>query len=59
MILNKSALIFISKIKKDGSGVTAPDLSKIEDEKFHIIKLCSFEKTFLAVGFESFIVKIK
>jgi len=59
MIRNKQDLIFMSKIKKDGSGVTAPDLSRIEDEKFHIIKLCSFEKTFLAVGFESFIVKIK
>jgi hypothetical protein len=59
MILNKSSLIFISKLKKDGSGVTAPDLSKIEEEKFHIIKLCSFEKTFIAVGFESYIVKIK
>jgi len=59
MILNKNQLILVSKIKKDGSGVTAPDISKIEDEKFYIIKLCSFEKTFIAVGFESFIVKIK
>lgn len=59
MILNKSSLIFISKLKKDGSGVTSPDQSKIEDEKFRVYKLCDFEKTFIAIGFESYIVKLK
>ena len=55
-------LIFISHIKRDGSGVT--DVSKeyikmMEDDLFHLTYLSISEKTFIASEFNSFVVKLK
>lgn len=55
-------LIFISQIKRDGSGVT--DVSKeyiemMENDLFHLTYLSLSEKTFIASEFNSFVVKLK
>ena len=55
-------LIFISQIKRDGSGVI--DVSKeyiemMENDLFHLTYLSLSEKTFIASEFNSFVVKLK
>lgn len=57
-----SELEFISRIRRDGSGtvpVNPEGLEYIQDEKFKIICLSISEKTYLACGFNSFVVKLK
>ena len=55
-------LKFISKIKRDGSGTET--LTKEEEllnnsEKFNLTRLSISEGTYIASGFNSFVVKIK
>lgn len=64
-------LEFISWIKKDGSGVVMipsprnenepklDDMSYVNNERFNLNPLSLSEKTFIASGFNSFVVKIK
>ena len=57
-------LEFISQIKRDGSGVieiTNIDLEyfRIYNDKFDLYCLSITHKTFIAHGFNSFIVKLK
>ena len=61
-------LEFISQIKRDGSGtVKVPkgylkamlENPLMKDEKFKIHCLSMSEKTFLAIGFNSFVVKLR
>jgi hypothetical protein len=66
-------LEFISWIKRDGSGVVLigkpwndfdnspklDDTDYMDDYVFNINCLSSFNKTFIASGFNSFVVKIK
>jgi len=63
-----SDLIFISQINRDGSGTTPvpEDYVKMmtenklcKDDKFKITGLSMTEKTFIASGFNSFVVKLK
>lgn len=56
-------LIFISQIKRDGSGVDM-DISKdyidmMEDDLFRLTTLSLSENTFIASEFNSFVVKLK
>ena len=61
-------LIFISQIKRDGSG-TFPvsdaylnsmlNNSLMNEEKFKLHRLSITENTYIASGFNSFVVKIK
>jgi hypothetical protein len=57
-----SSLIFISQIKRDGSGVidlkgsTMPQLSNID---FKMISLSITNKTYIACEFNSYVVKLK
>jgi hypothetical protein len=61
-------LIFISQIKRDGSGtkkiskrylknLTTNPLMKNENYNLHVLSLT--EKTFIAINFNAFVVKIK
>lgn len=61
-------LIFISRIKRDGSGVDKVTEKQIKDilenkfsseELYKLNVLSLSEKTFLASGFNSFVVKLK
>jgi len=61
-------LEFISQIKRDGSGVTKVKKSYLKamlenplmnKEDFELHCLSMTEKTFIAINFNSFIVKIK
>lgn len=55
-------LEFISWIKRDGSGVDIIDEEHIkimENEKYKIHRLSLTEKTYIATGFNSFVVKLK
>ncbi len=61
-------LIFISQINRDGSGTIKVEESYLKsmlenkfskDDKFKIHCLSITEKTFIACGFDSFIVKLK
>ncbi len=62
MKLKGKKLIFISEIMRDGSGtkdmrnVYLPNLKK---EKFKINKLSISEGTYIAHGFNSYVVKLK
>lgn len=67
MKLKPHRLEFISQIKRDGSGVV-PISESIEkglkeglagDSKYKILPLSISEKTYIAVGFNSYVVKIK
>lgn len=56
-------LIFISQINRDGSG-TDTNISKdyinmMRDDVFKIFHLSLSEKTFIAIEFNSFVVKLK
>ena len=52
-------LIFISQINRDGSGTTpiCPELKSTESFKIH--KLSLIGKTYIAMGFNSFVVKLR
>jgi len=55
-------LIFISRIKRDGSGVVA--IEKDEElfnynEKYIVHSLSISNKTYIACGFNSYVVKLK
>ena len=55
-------LDFISQIKRDGSGtckVTKAHVKVLENEKFVINRLSLTEDTFIASGFNSFVVRLK
>lgn len=60
-------LIFISKIKRDGSGVVliTPEMQlnletdKFIDDEFEINTLSLSNSTFIASGFNSYVVKLK
>lgn len=62
MILKGSRLEFISWIKRDGSGtdsVTEEYAKTMQDDKFEVNGLSLTEGTYIASGFNSFVVKIK
>ncbi len=67
MTKKANELEFISRIKRDGSGtvaITDEDKeflsnSKYVDEKFILNSLSITEKTFIASGFNSYVVKLK
>ena len=55
-------LEFISQIKRDGSGtskVTEKYFKFLNDENFKLIRLSLTENTFIASGFNCFVVRIK
>lgn len=55
-------LKFISKIKRDGSGtekLTEEEELLNNSEKFNLTRLSISEDTYIASGFNSFVVKIK
>lgn len=55
-------LEFISVIKSDGSGTTpvSTELSKVRENKtFDLIRLSISEDTYIAVGFNCYVVKLK
>jgi hypothetical protein len=68
MFKKASELIFVSQIKRDGSGTNKVaksyleamlENSLMEKETFHLIRLSITENTYIAHGFNSFVVKIK
>jgi len=63
MILKGKKLQFISFIKRDGSGVVivgdTDNMIYLDEDNFKIMRLSISEKTFIACGFNSFIVKLK
>lgn len=61
-------LIFISQINRDGSGTTPVSKSYLDcmlnnsccvNDKFKIRRLSITEDTYLAMGFNTFVVKLK
>lgn len=56
-------LIFISQINRDGSGtdtnISNDYISMMQDDVFKIFHLSLSEKTFIAIEFNSFVVKLK
>lgn len=55
-------LEFISWIKRDGSGTVPINEAEVipsDDDDFELICLSLSEKTFIASGFNSFVVKLK
>jgi hypothetical protein len=57
-----SDLIFISQIKRDGSGVSKRfdrEYLAACDEEFRMSCLSLSEKTFIAVNFNTYVVKLK
>ena len=52
-------LEFISRINRDGSGVSAVDQKEILNEDFTLNRLSISEKTYIASGMNSYVVKIK
>ena len=62
MIKKGNELIFISRIKRDGSGVSKVFKTHVEFIKDDAFKLNSLSKsceTYIAVGFNSYVVKLK
>lgn len=62
MIMLGEDLIFISQIKRDGSGtidVSLQDMSLEADEKFEVCSLSVTYNTYIACGFNSYVVKKK
>lgn len=68
MIMKKKAseLIFISKIKSDGSGVSRVFKRELHllnndprKEEFNLTRLSISEDTYIASGFNSYVVKLK
>lgn len=56
-------LIFISQINRDGSGtdtnISKDYISMMHDDVFKVFHLSLSEKTFIAIEFNSFVVKLK
>lgn len=58
-------LVFISRIKRDGSGVVPVDKETLEQlqncplEKYKLMGLSISSKTFIASSFNSYVVKLK
>ncbi len=56
-------LIFISQINRDGSGtdtnISKDYISMMQDDVFKVFHLSLSEKTFIAIEFNSFVVKLK
>lgn len=57
-------LIFISRIKRDGSGteiVLDPDedMKHLDNTKFQLVRLSITQETYVASGFNSYVVKLK
>jgi len=55
-------LIFISQINRDGSGTTkvSSDYRKLlQNDEFTIRRLSISQETYIAMGFNSFVVKVK
>jgi len=67
MIKKAHELIFISQILRDGTGVemfNEKDVSNYEnrfirDEEFKLHSLSMTEKTYIAIGFNSYVVRLK
>jgi hypothetical protein len=60
MTAKKSELIFISQIKRDGTGVILnPSMPLGFNEIYTLHTLSLTHQTFIASGFNSFIVKLK
>lgn len=63
MKLKGSELIFISQIKRDGSGVKKRIKKQyrelMQNEDFELICLSLTEKTYIASNFNSFVVRLK
>ena len=73
MTLTGKALDFISLVKRDGSGTIAvgtewsqdsrhpktDDMSYLDDEKFKINPISLTHKTYIASGFNTWVVKLK
>ncbi len=59
--LKGSDLIFISRIRKDGSGtdpVGEPFLKILQDEEFAVRRLSMSENTYIATGMSTFVVRL-
>ena len=55
-------LIFISQINRDGNGTTpVPDdfIKQLENDEFNIYALSMTHKTYIAHGFNSYVVRLK
>lgn len=54
-------LIFISRILRDGSGteLVNDDKKYLDDERFKVLRLSITYDTYIANGFNSFVVKLK
>lgn len=62
MRLRGSELEFISCIKSDGTGtepVNSAEIESVQDSVFELNGLSMSAKTFIASGFNSFVVKLK
>ena len=56
---NANQLEFISRINRDGSGVSTVDEKEVLNEDFKLNSLSISEKTYIASGMNSYVVKIK
>ena len=55
-------LIFISRIKRDGTGVeklSPKEIGFLQNTEFELKCLSTIRNTFMAINFNSYIVKIK
>lgn len=63
--VNGSELIFISQIKRDGSGTSKRGVSKkmvdeyLSKEEFTVLCLSMSNRTYIAHGFNSYVVQFK
>lgn len=59
-VIEGKDLIFISRIERDGSGVVPVDDDKhLQTEKFELNCLSMTKETYIASGFNSYVVKLK
>ena len=56
---NANQLEFISKINRDGLGISKVDEKEVLNEDFKLNSLSISEKTYIASGMNSYVVKIK
>ena len=59
MIKQASELIFINQIKRDGSGVLPCNEFNETSEEYTLNRLSISENTWIASGFNSYVVKLK
>ena len=68
MKLKPKDMIFISRIKRDGSGVEIVTDSHVKhlrenkiakDQKYKVRRLSRTENTYIAMGFNSYVVQLK